>query len=254
MKVRLTSRFTITSQSVIHKMKDNQELDNSFEPEISTKCQSFGLVLKKVRKKSKMTSARFSNLAELHINSQSNYENDKRDPSIDYLIQFSRFIGVSFWQLMARRVELSKCEGDYNHVIYEQIKPFFKHFGRANEQNQNCANTPQIVDACLELMSQHQSNPNITVLEQNGDSMAPTIKEGDTLFVDTSQTKIKEGEVFVFKFSDLYSAKRVQLVPGGGVMLVSDNNNFTPVNMKSESLNEQMIVGKLVSSISHFGK
>lgn len=233
-------------------MKDIQEQDNTFEPEISTDCQKFGQVLKKVRKKSKMTSAQFSNLAEVHINSQSNYENDKRDPPIDYLIQFSRFIGVSFWQLLARRVELSKCEDDHNHVVYEQIKPFFNHFGKINQQSKSNPNSPQIVEACLQLMAKHQNDANIIVLQQNGDSMAPTIKEGDTLFVDTSQVKIKEGEVYVFKFSDLYSAKRVQLVPGGGIMLISDNNNFTPVNMNSESLNEQMIVGKLISSISHF--
>lgn len=252
--MRPTSRFTITSLSVIHKMKDNQKSHNIFEPQISTESQSFGQILKKVRKKSKMTSARFSKLADCHINSQSNYENDKREPPIDYLIQFSRFVGVSFWQLMARRVELSKCKDNHNRVIYDQIKPFFDHFGQVNVGGETSPNAPQVVDACLQLMQKHQNDHNITVLQQNGDSMAPTIKEGDTLFVDTSQVKIKEGEVFVFKFSDLYSAKRVQLVPGGGIMLISDNSNFMPVNMNSESLNEQMIVGKLISTISHFGK
>ena len=235
-------------------MKDKQKYDNRFEPQISAQSNSFGPILKKVRKKVKMTSGKFSELAEVHVNSQSNYENDKRDPPIDYLIKFSQYIGVSFWQLMARRIELANLEDNHNHVIYEQIKPFYDYLGRINEHQIDNPNSPAIVDACLQQMLQLQSNENITVIKQNGDSMAPTIKEGDTLFVDTSQVEIKDGEVFVFKFADIYSAKRVQLVPGGGIMLISDNSNFLPVNMSDETLNKQMVVGKLVSTISHFNK
>lgn len=230
------------------KRKTSEEINEIFAKE----HQHFGKLLKSVRKACNMSAAEYAKLADIHINSQSNYENDKRDPSVDYLIQFSGFLKVSFWQLMARRVELSNCPEEHKDMILSHIDPYRDHLLTCDEQAPKSVTSSQVTKACLQLMAEHQFNPNMKVLKQNGDSMAPTIKHGDTLFVDSNIKTLNEGDIFVFQFADVYSAKRVQLVPGGNIMLVSDNSNFHPVNMTNGSLNKNMIMGKLVSTISHF--
>ena len=236
---------------------------NAINETLAKPFSSFGPLIKATRKVAGVTAAKYAKAAEIHINSQSNYENSKRDPSVDYLIHFCSSVGVSFWQMMYRRVELSDAPEFHKQHILQEIAPFYPHL------IDNSSNTPaispdnprlehkteqseEVIDACYQMMASLKDKPNIKVVKQNGNAMAPTLGDGDILFVDTNQTNLTEGDIFVFELLQDQTAKRVQLLPNGGIMLIADNANYHPMNISSSDVAELKVLGKLITSICQF--
>lgn len=62
----------------------------------------------------------------------------------------------------------------------------------------------------------------------DGDSMSPTINDGDTIWVDMSKQSIKDGKIFVFEYGGLYMCKRLYRLPNNGLRIVSDNADTYP--------------------------
>jgi repressor LexA len=64
----------------------------------------------------------------------------------------------------------------------------------------------------------------------SGDSMAPTILDGDRLLVDRGDARVGGEGIFVFRRDDLLSVKRVARV-ADGLRLASDNSAFPTVTV-----------------------
>lgn len=62
----------------------------------------------------------------------------------------------------------------------------------------------------------------------DGDSMSPTINDGDTIWVDRSKENIKDGKIFVFEYGGLFMCKRLYRLPNHGLRVVSDNSDVYP--------------------------
>lgn len=62
----------------------------------------------------------------------------------------------------------------------------------------------------------------------DGDSMSPTINDGDTIWVDMSKQNIKDGKIFVFEYGELFMCKRLYRLPNDGLRVVSDNADIYP--------------------------
>lgn len=62
----------------------------------------------------------------------------------------------------------------------------------------------------------------------DGDSMSPTINDGDTIWVDMSKQNIKDGKIFVFEYGGLFMCKRLYRLPNDGLRVVSDNADIYP--------------------------
>lgn len=62
----------------------------------------------------------------------------------------------------------------------------------------------------------------------DGDSMSPTINDGDTIWVDMSKENIKDGKIFVFEYGRLFMCKRLYRLPNHGLRVVSDNSDAYP--------------------------
>lgn len=72
----------------------------------------------------------------------------------------------------------------------------------------------------------------------DGDSMSPTIKDGDTIHIDLGRTEIKDGRIYAICHGGLYKVKRLYNLPMGGVRVVSDNS----VEFPEEKLTAQEVV------------
>ena len=76
---------------------------------------------------------------------------------------------------------------------------------------------------------------NLSIMKENavaataiGDSMSPTVKDGDTIHVDLGRKNIKDGKIFVICIGGLFYCKRLYNLPLGGVRIVSDNSTEFP--------------------------
>lgn len=74
----------------------------------------------------------------------------------------------------------------------------------------------------------------------SGDSMSPTIKDGDTIHLDLGRKTIKDGKIFAISHGGLFMAKRLYNLPMGGIRIVSDNyEEFPEIHLTSQDIINQ---------------
>lgn len=95
-----------------------------------------------------------------------------------------------------------------------------------------------------------RSPKNLVVIEARGDSMAPTIRDGSLLIIDTSDKRPMVGTVQVFRIHGLLVVKRMELHPDGGMALYSDNTRYAPLQVKPSDVERIEIVGRVAWQIA----
>jgi phage repressor protein C with HTH and peptisase S24 domain len=75
-----------------------------------------------------------------------------------------------------------------------------------------------------------------------GDSMVPTLQDGDEILVDRSRRALREG-VHVVRVGDSLLVKRVDMGRPGRVRLCSDNALYAPIDMAPD---EVVVIGRVV--------
>ncbi|MCG8998136.1 helix-turn-helix domain-containing protein [Laribacter hongkongensis] len=83
-----------------------------------------------------------------------------------------------------------------------------------------------------------------------GDSMFPRIQEGDSLVVDYTQVEVQTAKVYVIAFDGEWFIKRLFKIPGGGLRVVSDNENKTlhpDWDIKPDDTHHLQIIGRVVA-------
>ena len=87
------------------------------------------------------------------------------------------------------------------------------------------------------------SPENIKLIKAVGDSMTPTVNDGDYVFVDISNQAINSDGVYVLRLPTGLSIKRIQNGLTGDVIVRSDNPAYEPLTAK---LGEIKILGRVV--------
>jgi len=90
---------------------------------------------------------------------------------------------------------------------------------------------------------------NIDSINVLGDSMEPTFKDGDIIFMNRTQADIRKGGVFVVSTPTGLFVKRLSLKSDGTLDLISDNVHYSVESVDASSVE---IVGKVVGSMSSF--
>lgn len=94
-------------------------------------------------------------------------------------------------------------------------------------------------------------NPaNLSIVTVHGDSMYPTLQDGDLILVD-SQVAEQRDDIYVFQMEGELLVKRLQRLPGGLLSVISDNPKFPPftVNPNDSSL-DLTVVGRYRGHLS----
>lgn len=90
---------------------------------------------------------------------------------------------------------------------------------------------------------------NLSIMKENavaataiGDSMSPTIKDGDTIHVDLGRKNIKDGKIFAICIGGLFYCKRLYNLPLGGLRIVSDNSTeFPEIHLNAQEIIDQQL-------------
>ena len=90
---------------------------------------------------------------------------------------------------------------------------------------------------------------NLSIMKENavaataiGDSMSPTIKDGDTIHVDLGRKNIKDGKILAICIGGLFYCKRLYNLPLGGVRIVSDNSvEFPEIQLSAQEIIDQQL-------------
>ena len=121
----------------------------------------------------------------------------------------------------------------YTPVDDDEVEiPFFKDFsfacggGSISEAIANETRKLRMSKATLRNLS--ITKENAVAATAMGDSMSPTIKDGDTIHLDLGRKNIKDGKIFAICIGGLFYCKRLYNLPLGGVRIVSDNATEFP--------------------------
>jgi phage repressor protein C with HTH and peptisase S24 domain len=86
----------------------------------------------------------------------------------------------------------------------------------------------------------------LACLNASGTSMEPTIWDGDSLVVDTSQRDVIDGKVYALWYEGGERVKRLYRLPGGGLRIKSDNPQFETIELNADGVGHVRIIGRVV--------
>jgi phage repressor protein C with HTH and peptisase S24 domain len=90
-------------------------------------------------------------------------------------------------------------------------------------------------------------NPgDLAIIEAFGDSMAPTILDGDVLMLDTAIADLVSGRIYVVDLGGELLVKRIQRRLNGSLLVLSDNDRYPPEELQPSEAAPLRIVGEVV--------
>jgi len=96
------------------------------------------------------------------------------------------------------------------------------------------------------LKSRHIKPESARVLTAKGDSMEPTIRDGDVLIVDTSITSVRDNAIYIVVYNGNVLVKRVNLKVNGSLVLISDNDRHPPEEVPKSEVHDLHIAGRVM--------
>lgn len=85
----------------------------------------------------------------------------------------------------------------------------------------------------------------------SGDSMYPTLKDGEEIIVDRSKKELKDGKIFVLNNEGAMLVKKVQITYNG-ITLISQNTEYAPIELSAEQANNLIVIGQVVRGYRDF--
>jgi len=79
-----------------------------------------------------------------------------------------------------------------------------------------------------------------------GESMTPTIRNGSTMLIDTTDTGIRSHGIYVLEISGERLVKRIQRKHDGSLVLLSDNSLYQPDVIPIHQAAEVTVIGRVV--------
>ncbi|MGH7935371.1 MAG: XRE family transcriptional regulator [Candidatus Binataceae bacterium] len=83
----------------------------------------------------------------------------------------------------------------------------------------------------------------LALVEAIGDSMSPTVDEGDLVLIDLRENRFKSDGLYVLRSGGDLSIKRLQCRPDGSLMIRSDNSAYEPQRVAQDDI---VILGRVV--------
>ena len=91
---------------------------------------------------------------------------------------------------------------------------------------------------------EHISERHSVLMDIRGDSMEPTLKDGDTVLIDQSEKEILDGRIYVVTLGDELRVKRVQK-GWDGIVLTSDNPRYSDIHIAARDLEAFKVHGRV---------
>ncbi len=88
-----------------------------------------------------------------------------------------------------------------------------------------------------------------------GDSMEPTLSDGDVIMVNRADRAIRQEGIYVLRMDDTLLVKKLQRMPGGMVKVSSDNPGYGSFELNSVALehgDEAQLIGRVVWAARKF--
>ena len=198
---------------------------------------NFGDILKQLRQAKGMSQEEFASLLGTTKQVVSRYENGQRTPKITVAQKYAEVLGISLNELLGENV----IEGQ---TIPEGFEPMPDMSSIPLVGRIACGEpitAEQNVEGVVSVPSQWRSD---FALLCRGDSMEPSIKDGDLVAIHI-QPMVENGEVAAVRIDNEATLKHVYLYPNY-IELRPENPAYQSIIKIGEEMNEVKIEGKAV--------
>ena len=203
--------------------------------------------LKYIREKIAKNASQFADDNGIDHRTYSNYENGNRLPSIGFLEHLYIKYGFNIHWLItgSGRMYVDGMYGDDNYYMIPIQGDFNDVLGNGvkveTEENTGLfAFSKQLAD----IVCPHTKAAKI--IFARGNSMAPTICDGDSMLIDTSKKRVNDGKIYCMKYLDQITPKRLQIVPPDKIKVISDNKEqFDPFYIDLNDSKAFEIIGEV---------
>ena len=201
----------------------------------------FAESLKKLLKQKNRTQADAAEFCRVSDNTISNWVNKRATPSLDTLQQLADWLGVSLQELLFGDEVSSSLDivavPEYDVkfscgngvVLFEDREPvryvyYLRKWFVENEINPRRAARGRI----------------------GGDSMEPLLFEDDSVLINFDETQVIDGKVYAFRIDDTLHIKRLALLPGVGLQVMSENPKYAPYILEFDKFEDRIhIFGRI---------
>ena len=94
-----------------------------------------------------------------------------------------------------------------------------------------------------------KSSDGICLVNVPTDSMEPTIRKGDIVFLDTKVNAYSGDGVYAFAIDGALFIKRIQKMIGGGYRMISDNEIYPPEQISDDVCENAKFIGRFIRTI-----
>lgn len=196
---------------------------------------------RKLLKQKNRTQADAAEFCGVSDNTISNWVNKRATPSLDTLQQLADWLGVSLQELLFGDEVSSSLDivavPEYDVkfscgngvVLFEDREPvryvyYLRKWFVENEINPRRAARGRI----------------------GGDSMEPLLFEDDSVLINFDETQVIDGKVYAFRIDDTLHIKRLALLPGVGLQVMSENPKYAPYILEFDKFEDRIhIFGRI---------
>jgi len=101
-------------------------------------------------------------------------------------------------------------------------------------------------DFFVNIIGGKENVKNIEAINVTGDSMEPTLNNGNIIFIDKTKQNVNKDGIYAFINENGLFVKRIQRRVDGGLDVISDNKEYPMQIVNKDGIN---VLGKVVSSI-----
>ena len=101
-------------------------------------------------------------------------------------------------------------------------------------------------DFFVDIIGGKENVKNIEAINVTGDSMEPTLNNGNIIFIDKTKQNVSKDGIYAFINENGLFVKRIQRRVDGGLDVISDNKEYPMQIVNKEGIN---VLGKVISSI-----
>jgi len=101
-------------------------------------------------------------------------------------------------------------------------------------------------DFFVNIIGGKENIKNIEAINVTGDSMEPTLNNGNIIFIDKTKQNVSKDGIYAFINENGLFVKRIQRRVDGGLDVISDNKEYPMQVVDKDGIN---VLGKVVSSI-----
>jgi phage repressor protein C with HTH and peptisase S24 domain len=205
--------------------------------------ESVGSRIREIR--GEMQQAELAEKLNIHKNTMANYERGERFPDVNVLLKIlDVFPDIAPGWLLT---------GDGSKRKSEPVREGFVMFSEMQiDVDHGCQiEGKQVVDfisfkeewlqSVLRVPKNH-----LTLLTVRGDSMSPTLNDGDIVLVDVRAARVTDSALYVLEMEDSFLVKRIQKKLDGSVVIKNENPLYEAENLPRDKVPSLKVAGRIV--------